>query len=370
MGSNSTPRFEISGAIIIWIQTKTADAGKASAVDRKGSVCKMTDRTVARVAQELPLTSAEKTYANETPEQQAKHKEIALRVRRQKGPFPKRALFPNLRKSELERLFVERWGNALPDDDAGRADLRLMVDHLAQLSVHHITGWVSTWASWLSDDELDDLIAVVGPGKHWTAIALGKELNLDDAMRTRLKIRTIGAVDCTKAKRARRCKKQEAAAARARRAKAGAAPHALSEAHLKPWLALDVSESTYRRKKRQADSVDSDSSGILLESQCVTNRCHGGPSPTRGGVLARAAAGDLPPMPAINTASTVYADRVEPVLKTEKLEQQKRETAKAARCVSNRIQERKTGRPPDAALDIGHVAANAANGATNMAHAA
>jgi hypothetical protein len=329
----------------------------------------MTHRSVARVAQELPLTSPEK-YSSETPEQQAKHKEIALRVRRKNWHGSKRGLIPNLRKRELELLFVERWGKQLPDDDAGRADLRLMADHLAQLGKNHITAWVNVWAPWLTDDELDGLIALVGPGKHWKANALAKELNLDDATRTRLDIRTIGAVDRTKAKRAKRCKKRKTAAEAARRAKAGAASHATSAAQLKPWIALGYSESTYYRKKRWTDSGDSNSCHILLESQCGTNRCHGGPSPEAATPWACAAADDAPRSLAFDTVSTARVERVFPAIETD-IPETKRETAKAARFVSNLRQERKAESPPHAArLDIGRVAAKTANGATDLARAA
>jgi hypothetical protein len=219
------------------------------------------------------------SFADETREQQAKHNEIAERYERERRERPDsaRILFPKLRKAELERLFTDRCGQTLPDDDAGRDYLRLMADHLAQLGAHYIVGWTRTGAPWASDDELDDLIDLVGPGKHWKPGPLGQELNLTDDERTRLDIRTIRPVDSTKAQRAERRKKRKAATEAARRAKAGATPHALSEARLKPWLALGVSESTCRRRKRQAGSGDSNSCPILLESQCGTKHCQGAP---------------------------------------------------------------------------------------------
>lgn len=50
--------------------------------------------------------------------------------------------------------------------------------------------------------ELDALIARVG--RRWKADALARELCLDDATRARLKIKTIGAIDCSKAQRLER----------------------------------------------------------------------------------------------------------------------------------------------------------------------
>ncbi len=217
--------------------------------------------------------------------QKDKHREIEQRYRKGKRRGLPQPLILNLRKSQLERLFVDRCGGKiLPDDDEGRDYLRLMADHLAQLGDHYVAGWARGWAPWLTDDELDTLIEDVGPGKYWTKDALAKELNLDNATRTRLEIRTIGAVDRTKAQRAKDCREREAAAARSRRAKAGAAPHAASVEQAKPWSALGISRRTYYRNRANG----TDSSGILLESQLPTKQCQGAPPPP-GGSWARAA---------------------------------------------------------------------------------
>jgi hypothetical protein len=251
----------------------------------------------ARIIAQVPtapapinLTSARPTkFSDESPVQQAQHLEIERRYRQPKRRGSKPARFPNLRKRELERLIADRCGGKiLPDDDEGRDYLHVMTDHLIQLGDHHVAGWARSWAPWITDDVLDNLIEDIGPGKYWTASALGKELNLDDATRTRLKIKTIRAVDCSQAQRAERKKAQDAAAARDRRAKAGAKPHATSAARLKPWLALGISERTWRRR-RATDGVGSNSSAILLESLLTTKRGQGAPPPSRGGSLARAA---------------------------------------------------------------------------------
>jgi hypothetical protein len=255
---------------------------------------------VSASLQECP----ENSFADETPAQQSRHEEIAKRYRRPKrGSARPPTPMPKLRMGELEKLYLDRCGDVLPDDDSGRHDLRLWADHAAQLGVHYITGRARILAPWLTEDQLDCLIEHAGRGKHWTKDDLGRELNLTNAVRTQLDIRTIGAVDRTKAQRAKDCKEREAAAARKRRAKAGAKPHALSESRRKPWLALGISESTYRRRKRQADSVDSDSSGILLESLRPTNRCQTSDAPVR----ARVSNGDK---------ARALVDRVSAILRT------------------------------------------------------
>jgi hypothetical protein len=188
-------------------------------------------------------------FANETPAQQAKHREIAHRYLQRKKPS---ARFINQRKKEMEMVFNRQYGDwQLPDDDAGRFDLRIMLDHLAQLGEDHMRRWASLRAPWMPPDELDDLINVVGPGKRWTATALGKALNLDNATRMRLGIRTIRPVDRTKAQLKQDCRERHAAAEAMRRLKAGATPRELSDEQQKPWIKQGVSRRTWYRRKNQ-----------------------------------------------------------------------------------------------------------------------
>jgi hypothetical protein len=48
-------------------------------------------------------------------------------------PKPPRSIIPRLRRKELQRLFLFRWGPTLPDDDAGRDDATVMAHTIAQL---------------------------------------------------------------------------------------------------------------------------------------------------------------------------------------------------------------------------------------------
>jgi hypothetical protein len=145
------------------------------------------------------------------------------------------------------RHFYRDW--ILPDDDAGRFDLRLMLDHLAQLGGDHARRWAKQHASWMSDDELDELLDDVGPGKRWSPIALGKAVNLDNATRLRLNIRTIRPVDRTAAQLERDRKKRKAERQRTRRLKAGATPRSQSVEQQKPWDKEGISRRTWYRKK-------------------------------------------------------------------------------------------------------------------------
>jgi hypothetical protein len=153
--------------------------------------------------------------------------------------------FPFFRIAALERVIVDRYGEArLPDDDEGRDFLLPIADHLAQIDPLRIRPWTAKWMPGLPAPEVDDMIAsrkklIAEYGVtalYWNADALAHEVELDDAARTRTKGWTIGAVDCDKAAREERRKVKRAAAARAKRAAAGATPRSQSIAATKPWI--------------------------------------------------------------------------------------------------------------------------------------
>jgi hypothetical protein len=179
-------------------------------------------------------------FAGETPRQIAAHHRIALdhQQRRRDKIRADGTLIPRLRVRGMERFFVRRFGtDCLPDDGTGRKYLRLVADHLAQINPRMIRTWVATWAPWLTASDLDELIARVGIGKRWKADTLARELGLDDATRTATKNWTIGAIDCSRAQRKARQKRNDMLAARARREKVGATPRARSASATKQWIA-------------------------------------------------------------------------------------------------------------------------------------
>jgi hypothetical protein len=193
-------------------------------------------------------TFAAPSFNGGTPAQRLQRREAAWREKQQqekKPRTPKGMLFPRLRRRQLERIFKDRYGSrSLPDDDAGKDDLRLVADHLAQLGKKYIEAWASLWAPWLSEEAIDELIEQAGAGKYWTADALAEELNLDDATCRRLNTTTIGAVDCPKAQRIERRKKKKAAKLKAKRAALRALRPA-PVARTKPWLALGMSRASW-----------------------------------------------------------------------------------------------------------------------------
>ena len=193
-------------------------------------------------------------FSGETSAQRFAHREIAHRYRQRKKPS---ALVINLRKKELEMAFNQQYGGwQLPDDDAGRIDLRIMLDHLAQLGEDHMRRWANMRAPWMLPKELDDLIDDVGLGKRWTATALGKALHLDNATRKRHNIRTIRPFDRTKAQLDQERKERHAAAEAARRLKAGATPRTASKQQMQPWKNEGMSRAKWYRRNRQNETAE------------------------------------------------------------------------------------------------------------------
>lgn len=163
-----------------------------------------------------------------------------------------------LRIADLSALFRSRYGIMLPDDDAGRDDIKLAVDHLAALAhpARAITRWLETWAPWMTLAEHREVIAEgIARQCHWKADALAWRLRLTREERMNLGITTIGAIDHGKAARTKRRKERDRERKEAKRRAAGAKPRAAYEGDsietAKPWAAEGVSRRTwYRRRNR------------------------------------------------------------------------------------------------------------------------
>jgi hypothetical protein len=139
---------------------------------------------------------------------------------------------------ELNRLFLTRYrGDLLPDDDDGRDSIQIMIHHLAMLADPNlrIADWLRRCAPWFPKSEAEPLItAAIRQPLRWKADTLAERLNLTDAERSRLKIRTIGAADCTKERRAERRREKNRLARKAKRHAAGAKPQSESISRTRP----------------------------------------------------------------------------------------------------------------------------------------
>lgn len=128
-----------------------------------------------------------------------------------------------IRLAELTRWLHDANGAGAELDQSDRSVeiTRIFAHHMGALpdSPRRIMAWLLAYAPWLPHLERERLISQVTqcPLK-WSADKLAWKLRLTDEQRTRLKIRTIGAVDVTSEQRAERRKQEHAARQRRFRA--------------------------------------------------------------------------------------------------------------------------------------------------------
>jgi hypothetical protein len=182
--------------------------------------------------------------------------------RRQKGkrkrPSPMQLI--GLRMRDLCIVFRSRYPGRdhLPDDDAGRDDLYIAINHLACLAHprKHVADWIDAWAPWLTAGEQRDLVgrALANP-QRWTADQLAWRLRLTKEQRTMLGITTIGAIDEAKAARTKRRREREKQRRKATRRSQGALPRNIYEgqsiSRTKPWETDGISRASWYRRRRE-----------------------------------------------------------------------------------------------------------------------
>ncbi len=155
---------------------------------------------------------------------------------------------PPVRIGDLFKLYRDRYGGGpFPDDDAGREDLRILLDHYSvsnPLRMHRIVG---AWAPWLVGPERDALVDdTMRFPRFWKTQELGNVLNLTEADRVRLKINTIGAIDMTPEERKQKRKLRDRDRKRSARRANGLTSRdqylaTNSKSRRKPWEAAGVS---------------------------------------------------------------------------------------------------------------------------------
>jgi hypothetical protein len=168
-----------------------------------------------------------------------------------------------LRTAELDRLFTHRWGKILPDDDAGRGDVRIMLHTLGRRSepIQRIEAWLHQRAPWFAGEERDRLIeAVLENPLRWRADTLGRMLGLTTADRAVLKIRSIGPIDSTAVERKEARRLAGIERRRAQRRAAGILPRPEPSPNTinaqAPWKAEGINRATwFRRRARDRNAT-------------------------------------------------------------------------------------------------------------------
>src|SRR5262245_23437773 len=95
------------------------------------------------------------------PDEVRRAERAAARKRQRRGGATPMAA---IRAAELDRAFVDQYGETLPDDDAGADSAFVMANHLARRQGDPgklITDWLVRRAPWMSDDARARLIAMV-----------------------------------------------------------------------------------------------------------------------------------------------------------------------------------------------------------------
>jgi hypothetical protein len=181
--------------------------------------------------------------------------------RRKLTPEQKRSIRDKVRISDLHKALGFYYGGgdlyALPDDDDGRHSLMILLQHYANSNPLRISTVAKARAPWISEDEADEIVrsALEHPRK-WSAAALGKELNLADAVRRDLDITTIAPADRTveERKQDRRLRKRM----QKRRDRRQKNPEAVSRAEYlethklsrtEPWKAAGMSRAKWYRQR-------------------------------------------------------------------------------------------------------------------------
>lgn len=128
-----------------------------------------------------------------------------------------------IRLAELTRWLDDMHGAGaeLEPGEASIAIARIFAHHMGALPdmPRRVKAWIDRYTPWLTLASQEVLIAEVAQSPlKWSADKLAWKIGLKDEQRTRLKIRTIGAIDCSQEQRRERRKVQHAARQRHRRA--------------------------------------------------------------------------------------------------------------------------------------------------------
>lgn len=190
------------------------------------------------------------------PDKVRRQERAEARKRRRRFATPAIVTF---RMAELFDVFNYRYGAApLPDDDAGRDDLKLMFQVLSTTrdAARRMVDVARTWAPWMTPDELAALVADVETHpRRFKADTVAARLGLTDEIRTLLKLRTIGAIDKPAEQRAAERREQQRRAKEQKRRAAGIPTIAEARAirtRKEPWVEAGIPRSTWYRRRQQA----------------------------------------------------------------------------------------------------------------------
>jgi hypothetical protein len=233
-------------------------------------------RNVAQVAF-VPLSPNVATVAPETIADKVKAARIRemgldLARKRRVGRKRSRPSLGLLMLRQLEQFLSDTYdkhGPAMPEGDDAASEHFVVLLHLIANLGDPSAMWAAKarWRPWMDEEAFTDILdQIERKPRRWRADSLAREIGLDYATRARLGITSIGASDFSKAKRVALRTAKDIKRKRVGRAAAGAKPHALSAARLKPWLALGISKATYDRRRKLEREANSATAAFLFHA--------------------------------------------------------------------------------------------------------
>lgn len=164
---------------------------------------------------------------------------------------PNPEMIRRLRLGDLKRLLRSRYGHTLPEDDAGRDDLRLLLCTISmgQGDWTKLKNTIEVWAPWMDTDEALQLIEEINRTPDYLrkpkARLLGEKMRLLNHERQALGIRTIAPIDVTDEQMAEQRKARKRARQLRRRKAKGSKPREVyltnSLTRQKPWESEGIS---------------------------------------------------------------------------------------------------------------------------------
>lgn len=164
------------------------------------------------------------TNQRPSPEAIAARKwEIKRRYSRKSKVSKRTRSMAAIRLAELTRWLDDTYGAGAELDPSDQSILiaRIFSHHMAALPEmpRRVKAWIDRYTPWLTLASQEVLIAEIAANPlKWSADKLAWKIGLKDEQRARLKITTIGAIDCNREQRAQRRNQAKAERERQRRA--------------------------------------------------------------------------------------------------------------------------------------------------------
>jgi hypothetical protein len=199
-----------------------------------------------------------------------------------------------VRIGDLNKLYADRYRGTredyqFPDDDSGREDLRILLEHYALNNPQAAPRILARRAPWANAGGLIEQIEI-NP-RRYKAGTLGRLLRFTGEEWRRLRLRTIEPIDMTKAERRAYSQALYIERRRRKRRQTTRADYlAKSLSRSKPWETEGISRSTWERRQKRVTQVGCNKDSMKRHT-CVSK---GGATSQRKGWARNAAAAALP----------------------------------------------------------------------------